>query len=172
MKTLVLTTLVASMVAATSLHAEEVDKNTLPPPKRTSLGLYVMAADAFEQWKANPKSVKIIDVRTPEEVRLIGSPEMALRVPLTRSPQEFVGRVRKIASPDETLLIICRSGNRSAIAVNMLAQGGFKNTYSIVDGFEGDRNADRSSPDFGKRTVNGWKNAGLPWTKEGKSKDN
>ena len=28
----------------------------------------------------------------------------------------------------------------------------------LVDGFEGDVDAD------GRRTVNGWKNAGLPWT--------
>ncbi|KKK55851.1 hypothetical protein LCGC14_3070400, partial [marine sediment metagenome] len=42
--------------------------------------------------------------------------------------------------------------------------------YTVVDGFEGNRNTDRSSPDFGKRTVNGWKNAGLPWTKGEKSK--
>ena len=141
----------------------------MPPSKRTSLGLYITAADAHKQWKAKPKSVKIIDVRTPEEFRLIGFPEMALKVPLTRSSQEFVGRVKRIVRPDDTLLIICRSGNRSAVAVNMLAKAGFKTAYSVVDGFEGDRNADRSSPDYGKRTVNGWKNAGLPWAKEGKS---
>ena len=170
MKKLVLTTLVASIISVTSLYAGEVDKKELPSSKRTSLGLYLTAVDAFEQWKANPKSVRIIDVRTPDEFRQVGFPEMAMRIPLTRSPKEFVSRVKRIANPEETLFVICRSGNRSAAAVNMLAQAGFKKAYTIVDGFEGDRNTDRSSPEFGKRTVNGWKNAGLPWTKVGKSK--
>jgi rhodanese-related sulfurtransferase len=51
------------------------------------------------------------------------------------------------------------------VAVEMLAQAGFRNAYTVVDGFEGDRNTNPSSPNYGKRTVNGWKNAGLPWTK-------
>jgi rhodanese-related sulfurtransferase len=44
----------------------------------------------------------------------------------------------------------------------MLAQAGFKNAYTVVDGFEGDREKDPASQNYGKRTVNGWKNAGLP----------
>jgi rhodanese-related sulfurtransferase len=129
------------------------------------LGLYVTAKEAYEKWRANPGNIKIIDVRTPEEFRLIGFPEMASKVPLTASAQEFVGRVKRVAGPDDTVLVICRSGNRSAVAVEMLAQAGFENAYTVIDGFEGDRNTDTSSPNYGKRTVNGWKNAGLPWTK-------
>ena len=56
------------------------------------------------------------------------------------------------------IFIICRSGKGSAIAANRLARHGFTKVYSVVDGFEGDKDAD------GKRTVNGWKNAGLPWS--------
>ena len=170
MKKLVLTTFVASILSATSLHAGEVDEKALPQSKRTSLGLYVTAAEAFKQWKADPKSVKIIDVRTPEEFRKVGFPKMALKIPITRSSEQFVSQVKKLVDPKDTLLVICRSGNRSATAVNMLARAGFKKAYTVVDGFEGNRNTDRSSPDFGKRTVNGWKNAGLPWTKGEKSK--
>ena len=47
---------------------------------------------------------------------------------------------------------------RSARAVNALAKLGFTNVYSMVDGFEGDKDKD------GKRTVNGWKNDGLAWS--------
>jgi rhodanese-related sulfurtransferase len=125
----------------------------------------VTAKEAYDKWQANPENVKIIDVRTPEEFRLIGFPKMASKVPLTASAGEFVGRVRQIAKPDDTVLVICRSGNRSAVAVEMLAQAGFKNAYTVVDGFEGDRVTDPDSPDYGKRAVNGWRNAGLPWTR-------
>ena len=47
---------------------------------------------------------------------------------------------------------------RSAEAVDTLADAGFRNVYSMIDGFEGDKG------NGGRRTVNGWKNAGQPWT--------
>ena len=165
MKKLVLTALITVILSATSLLAEELKENALPDSKRTSLKLYVTAADAYEQWKASPKTVKIVDVRTEAEFEQVGYPKMAIKIPLSQEPEEFVGRVTKQVSPDDTVLIICRSGNRSAFAVNMLAKAGFKKAYTVVDGFEGGRNKDPDSPDFGKRTVNGWKNAGLPWTR-------
>ena len=158
MKTIAITTLLTAALLTTNLFATGVDEGSLPRSKRTSLGLYITAADAYEMWKADPANVKVIDVRTPEEFRMIGVPEMASKIPLSAAGQ-FVGQVRRIASPDDTVLVICRSGNRSAAAVEMLARAGFDNAYTVVDGFEGDRNSD------GKRTVNGWKNAGLPWTR-------
>jgi len=157
------TMFLAAIFSTTALLAERIDEQTLPQSKRTSLGLYVTAADAFEKWKADPETVKIIDVRTPEEFRTVGVPEMAAKVPLSASHQ-FVGQVKQVAEPNDTILVICRSGNRSAVAVEMLARAGFERAYTVVDGFEGDRNSDPTSPDYGKRTVNGWKNAGLPWT--------
>ena len=57
---------------------------------------------------------------------------------------------------------MCRSGKRSAKAADMLADAGYTKVYSVVDGYEGDKAKD--GPDKGKRTVNGWKNSGLPWT--------
>jgi len=59
---------------------------------------------------------------------------------------------------------MCRSGGRSAIAVNLLAQAGFKNVYNIVDGMEGDTVEDEQSVFAGQRLKNGWKNSGCPWT--------
>jgi rhodanese-related sulfurtransferase len=151
------TPLILAMVLPTmALAAQRIDEKTLPSSKRSSLGLYITAVDAHAAWKANPDKIKMIDVRTPEEFRAVGLPKMAVKVPLSR-PDRFVSAVRKVADPHEPLLVICRSGNRSAAAVNMLAKAGYKNAYTVVDGFEGDRGSD------GRRTVNGWKKAGLPW---------
>ena len=50
------------------------------------------------------------------------------------------------------------------MAVDMLAEAGFTDVFTVTDGMEGDKVKDESSPDFGHRTINGWKNAGLPWT--------
>jgi rhodanese-related sulfurtransferase len=151
----------------------------VPEAKQTDLGLYVTAAEAFRQWKADPEGVKIIDVRTPEEYIFVGHPAMAWNVPLkfiehkwdaaTKKPvmttnTDFVAQIKKIAQPGDTLLVTCRSGQRSAPAVNLLAKAGFAKVYSVVDGFEGDKVKDPENIFQGQRMKNGWRNAGLPWT--------
>jgi rhodanese-related sulfurtransferase len=151
----------------------------LPKEKQTVLGLYVTSKEAYEKWKASPDKVKIIDVRTPEEYLFVGHPTMAWKIPLAAQTYEwdaekkhfpvkplpdFVSRVSEVAKPDDTLLVMCRSGGRSAMAVNLLAKAGFKNVYNITDGMEGDSVEDPRSVFMGQRLVNGWKNSGCPWT--------
>jgi rhodanese-related sulfurtransferase len=153
----------------------------LPAEKQTTIGLYLTAQQAFEKWQSAPGKVTVLDVRTPEEYLFIGHAEMAWNVPLAaqtfewdaakkqfpmRPLPDFVDRVRTIANPDDTLLVMCRSGGRSAAAVNLLAGAGFRNVYNITDGFEGDSVKDPGSVFKGQRMVNGWRNSGLPWTYE------
>jgi rhodanese-related sulfurtransferase len=154
-------------------------KANLPKGKQTVLGLYVTAKDAYEKWQAEPEKVKILDVRTPEEFLFVGHPTMAWKIPVATQSYEwdaeknqfpmkplldFVSRVQTIAEPDDTLMVMCRSGGRSAIAVNMLAKAGFKNVHNIIDGVEGDAVEDPDSVFVGQRLKNGWKNSGCPWT--------
>jgi len=151
-------------------------KANLPKEKQTVLGLYVTAKEAYAKWQAAPEHVKIIDVRTPEEFLFVGSPEMAWRIPVAVQSYEwdavknqfplkplmdFAARVSQIAKPEDTIMVMCRSGGRSAIAANMLAKAGFKNVHNIIDGMEGDGNGDSESTATG-----GWKNTGCPWTKK------
>ena len=103
-------------------------------------------------WKSAPDKVKVIDVRTPEEYAFVGHPEMSWNIPI----------VLEVAAPTDVLLVTCRSGGRSAMAVNALAAADFKNVYNIVDGVEGDKVHDPDSVFDGKRTKNGWKNS-APW---------
>ena len=153
----------------------------LPKAKQTLLGLYVTAREAYEQFRAAPDTVKIIDVRTPEEFMWVGHAPMAWKVPLVAVTYQwdaeknqfpahplpdFVARVQRVATPDDTLMVMCRSGGRSAMAVNLLAQAGFKNVYNIIDGMEGDAVNDPVSVFHGQRLRNGWKNSGCPWTYE------
>jgi rhodanese-related sulfurtransferase len=168
----------ASIVGAENEKPASVAANSrLPKGKQTTLGLYVTAAQAYEKWKSAPDKVKIIDVRTPEEFAFVGHPEMAWNIPVAfvtyhrkggkfeyavKPNPHFVADVKKIAQPADTLLVTCRSGGRSALAVNMLAAAGFKNAYNIIDGVEGDLVTDRDSVFFGKRLKNGWKNS-APW---------
>jgi rhodanese-related sulfurtransferase len=151
----------------------------LPQAKQTALGLYVTADEAYERWQAAPTTVKVLDVRTPEEFIHIGHPEMAVNVPLAFQTYrwdpakgyfdfelnpEFVALVRQIAEPEDEILAMCRSGGRSAMAANLLAKHGFTNVWNMIDGFEGDLVDDRESPHHGKRMQNGWTNSGRPWT--------
>ena len=53
---------------------------------------------------------------------------------------------------------MCRSGDRTVRAIEKLVEAGFTSVYSQHEGFEGDL-----SP-CGQRSINGWKNAALPWT--------
>ena len=121
----------------------------IPKGKQTVLGLYVTAKEAYEKWKAEPEKVMILDVRTPEEFLFVGHPTMAWKIPLAAQTYEwdagkgqfpmkpladFVSRVSEVAKPDDTIMVMCRSGGRSAIAVNMLAQAGFKHVHNIIDG--------------------------------------
>jgi rhodanese-related sulfurtransferase len=147
--------------------------------KQTVLGLYVTAKEAHEKWMADPEKVKILDVRTPEEFLFVGHPAMAWKIPVASQVYEwdaekgkfpmklltdFVSRVKEIAKPEDTIMLMCRSGGRSAIAVNLLAQAGFKHAYNITDGMEGDTVEDPDSVFQGQRLKNGWKNSGCPWT--------
>ena len=102
-------------------------------------------------WQADPEGVKVLDVRTPEEWVFVGHPPMATNVPLafmayvwddekkafpwSLNP-DFVELVKEQFSPDDTLLVSCRSGGRGAMAVNALAAAGFTNAYNILDGME------------------------------------
>ena len=146
--------------------------------KLTSLGLYVTAREAYDMWQADPERIKVLDVRTFEEYVLIGHAEMAVNVPLAFPTYnwdankgnysivvntDFIAHVTDRFKPDDTILVMCRSGGRSAMAVNALAKAGFTQMRNIIDGFEGDKVEDPESIYHGQRMRNGWKNA-APWT--------
>jgi rhodanese-related sulfurtransferase len=147
--------------------------------RQTSLGLYVTAREAYDVWRADPETVRILDVRGPEEYALIGHAPMAWLIPLAiptyqwdqtgtalrwASSPDFVPTVQAWAVPGITILVTCRSGGRSAMAINALAAAGLSNLHNILDGMEGDLVDDPGSAFHGLRMRNGWRNAGLPWT--------
>ena len=168
------------MASLVKIHSS-VDPAALNPKKLTSLGLYVSTADAAAALKANP-GIVFIDVRTPQEVAAIGRPApVDAIVPLVQFSQGEIdpdtGHPPAVPNPDfiagveaevaraggdkaSPVFVMCRSGGRSAMAANALAKAGFSNVWSLVEGFEGDADAE------GKRTVNGWRNAGLEWNND------
>lgn len=170
--------LLVALLITPTVSAQDT-KTELPKRKQTTLGLYVTSAESYEMWKENPKDVVILDIRTPEEYLFIGHAPMAWNIPAfdqsyewdaekkqfpMKPNSDFVAHIKKTFKPDDILLITCRSGDRSALAVNMLAKVGFTKAYTITDGFEGGIVNDENSVFHGQRMINGWKNSGLPYT--------
>jgi rhodanese-related sulfurtransferase len=165
--------------AATPATAPEKKPAELPKRKQTTLGLYVTAKEAYDMYQKNPDKIKVLDCRTPQEYAFVGHAAMAVNVPVKfmtykwdakkksyamKENGKFVKEVKKIFKPTDTILDMCRSGDRSAVAANQLAKAGYKHVYSVTDGFEGDMIKDANDPNNGKRMKNGWKISGAPWT--------
>ncbi len=83
------------------------------------------------QWvEENAHSVQLVDVREPDEfVGPLGHVEGAVLIPLGTLP-ERVGELSK----DKPVVAICRSGARSAHALNFLKQAGFTKLANMPGG--------------------------------------
>jgi rhodanese-related sulfurtransferase len=177
------TWLVVLFIASTTAHA--FDAASVPAQKRTKLGQYLSSQEAAKFVEQNASRALFLDIRTTAEVTYLGMPMQAdANIPYMKTPEfpvwdaakgsfklepnpTFLPEVRRRLSAKglgsgDPVVLICRSGDRSAAAANLLAEAGFKTVYSVVDGFEGDLATD--GPKAGQRAVNGWKNAGLPWS--------
>ena len=131
-------------------------------------------------WQADPEHVCNPRRAHARGTFFVGHPPMAWKIPLIAltyqwdaEKKQFPTRPLRTSSracsgsrAGDTILAMCRSGGRSAMAVNLLAQAGFTKVYNIIDGMEGDAVKDPHSVFVGQRLVNGWKNSGCPWTYE------
>ncbi len=86
----------------------------------------------MEQFKEKLKSDKeliVLDVRTPEEVAA-GKIEIAINIPVQVLEQR-INELKPYKSKE--ILVICRTQNRSAVAVNILKQKGY-NAKNVLGG--------------------------------------
>ena len=104
-----------------------------------------------------------IDVRSDLEFLLIGHALPSRCIPWIEDGAwevnpHFIAQVSAIATFDTPIVLICRSGDRSAAATAALQGAGFSDVYDVAGGFEGesDNNQHRS-------TQSGWRYFGLPW---------
>jgi len=164
--------------------AGEVDPATVPAPKQTLSKNYLTSKEAADMKLALGTKALMIDVRTPAEIEYVGlADSVDANVPymmddysawddkksrFMMSPNSgFLLKVSEIQeksglNKESTVIVMCRSGDRSSGAASLLTKAGYTNVYSVVDGFEGDMAKDGANK--GRRAVNGWKNAGLPWS--------
>src|SRR5262245_4634071 len=131
-----------AVVIAITGRAWAVDAASVPTIKRTKLEQYLSAQEAADFITKNSKTL-FLDVRTPAEVAFVGMPTTAdANVPYMVVPDfpiwddarstfkleansDFVPEVRrrlaaKGLDADSPVVLICRSGDRSAAATNLL----------------------------------------------------
>lgn len=119
-------------------------------------------AETWTLLQDDPRA-KLVDIRSREELALVGRIPGAIEIEIKRFPawidnDSFLPTVRERLSPDDLILLICRSGKRSHKAAEWLTREGFPNCFNVLEGIEGDRN------EQSQRIVNGWKVRGLPWS--------
>ncbi|SNS70162.1 thiosulfate sulfurtransferase [Noviherbaspirillum humi] len=126
----------------------------------------VTPQEAFELLQSTP-GVKLVDVRTNAERDWVGRvaipPDRHAAVEWNRYPggapnPDFLQQLVQVAGKDEVLLFLCRSGVRSRHAAKLATENGFANSFDILEGFEGDKDAEGH-----RKTIGGWCKAGLPW---------
>lgn len=159
----------------------------------------ILSIEAYDMLNTVPDTY-LIDVRTRAEYQFVGHPHRAYLFPymfmtknfaqgdekyryqLSNKNKVFVEELNKVFKKTDNLLIICRSGERSAFAAKDLIEKGFKKVFDVVDGFEGsefptfkDKNRHKYFRQLAKRNKiygfkhrrhYGWQWWGLPWTYE------
>lgn len=116
----------------------------------------------------------LIDVRTRAEWAFVGLPDLeaigkrVMTVEWQTSPEgrvdaAFPDRLKSVldaagANEDTELFFICRSGGRSRMAAEAMANAGYRQCRNVADGFEGPLDAERH-----RGRVAGWKASGLAW---------
>jgi rhodanese-related sulfurtransferase len=107
---------------------------------------------------------KLVDVRTQAEWEYVGHiPDTVLiewnTYPNSQRNPDFLNELQaQVARGDAPVMFLCRSGARSHQAAQAATQAGYSNSYNILEGFEGDKDANGH-----RNTVGGWRFAGLPW---------
>ena len=113
---------------------------------------------------------QLVDVRTAEERKFVGHVPESLHVPwatgtaLTRNPRfvrELEAKLAKDGGKDAVVLLLCRSGKRSALAAEAAAKAGFTQVFNVFEGFEGEIDAAQQ-----RGHGDGWRFHGLPWVQD------
>jgi rhodanese-related sulfurtransferase len=175
---------VLSLTQVNISFAGDIDPATVPAPKQTLSKNYLSAKEAAAMKDSMGAKAFMIDVRTAAEVEYVGGADSVdanisymvddyttwddKKARFAMSPNSgFLTKVSDAMSKagldkNSEVIVICRSGDRSARAADLLSNAGYTKVYSVVDGFEGDMGKEGAAK--GRRAVNGWKNAGLPWS--------
>jgi len=118
--------------------------------------------EAYEFWR-QAGNAQLVDVRTRAEFDWVGRIPGAVEIEFSFYPgnvrnPDFLGQLESVVDRNAPVMFLCRSGNRSHHAAMLATQAGYSECYNVLEGFEGDRDANGH-----RNRVGGWRSAGLPW---------
>ncbi len=144
-------------------HDADAVLETRPqPPAGDKKGSYAgdVVPELAWRWLQSGEAV-MVDVRTDAEREWVGFVPGALPVAWKQWPgmamnPDFDEQLRAAAG-DKKLVLLCRSGVRSVAAAQRATTLGLE-AYNILEGFEGDPDADAH-----RGAKGGWRYRGMPW---------
>jgi rhodanese-related sulfurtransferase len=123
--------------------------------------------DPAEAWSLLQRGdAVLVDVRTAEEWKFVGHVPGSHHVAwqtgpaLIRNPR-FLNELERKSPKAGTILLLCRSGKRSAAAAEAAAKAGFANVFNVREGFEGEKDESQH-----RGAAGGWRLQGLPWVQD------
>ncbi len=108
----------------------------------------------------------LVDVRAAEERKFVGHVPNTLHVAWQTGPAliknpRFLRDLESKLAKDAVILLLCRSGKRSAAAAADATRAGFKYVFNVLEGFEGDLDDKHQ-----RGSIGGWRQQGLPWVQD------
>lgn len=91
---------------------------------------YVITNEELQTKIANDEEIVIVDVREPAEYAF-NHIENAVSIPLG----DVESRCKEL-NENDLIYVICRSGNRSDLAAQILSEKGFKQVFNVVPGMD------------------------------------
>jgi rhodanese-related sulfurtransferase len=124
---------------------------------------YAGALTPTEAHALMQAGAKLVDVRTKPELLYVGRVPGSVPVEWQTYPGNaqnpaFLDQLSEAVEPGDTLMFLCRSGARSHDAAAAAAKAGWRDSYNVLEGFEGAKDAEQH-----RSSVGGWRKAGLPW---------
>lgn len=155
------------------------------PARQTAWDLYLSSNEAYEMKMARGDKVLFVDVRDPIEIMFTGFTDVVdINIPFMTADRTRWNAKKSVyamvANPNfaadigaalaargldgnTPIILMCRSGGeRGAPSAKALEGHGYTSVYVVVDGFEG--GTVKSGERRNWRLLDGWKNAGLPWS--------
>jgi rhodanese-related sulfurtransferase len=119
-----------------------------------------VSPETANAWMQSGEAV-MVDVRSEAELAWVGFVPGAVSVPWKQWPGMAMNpafdEAVKAAANGKKIVLLCRSGVRSIVAAQRATALGLE-AYNILEGFEGDANANGH-----RGTQGGWRMRGLPW---------
>jgi rhodanese-related sulfurtransferase len=118
--------------------------------------------DAYQLMLSAP-GAKLVDVRSKAELDFVGRVPGAIEIEWATYPgmkpnPNFLAALEQQVDKEALVVFLCRTGARSHNAAATAANAGYTESYNILEGFEGDKDAKNH-----RNASNGWRAAGLPW---------